>query len=157
VLQAALRLAVLVERRGVGRALGHLVLEVVQLLLERHQVGAAGHHVVAQRQVLVARRALVVQGDPHVLLEDQLAAVDRRLPGQHAQQRGLAGAVAARQRHALAALELEGHAAQQRVARHVLAQVGCDQDRHQRSTLGGERQCTLGMPRACLGCVRLCM
>ena len=60
----------------------------------------------------------------------ELAAVDRRLAGEHPQQRRLAGAVAAGQRHPVPALEPEGDAAQERLARHVLGEVGCDEDGH---------------------------
>jgi hypothetical protein len=130
VLQAGLGLAVTVEGRVVGRALRHLLLELAQAVLECDQVGAAGEHVVAQADVALARRALVVQRDTGVLLEHEVAAVDRRLAGEHPQERRLAGAVAARQRHALAALELERDVPEQRLAGHVLGQVGCDSDGH---------------------------
>ena len=91
---------------------------------------AAGEHVVAQGQLALARRALVVQRDPRALREHELAAVDRGLAGEHPQQRRLARAVAPGQRHPVAALELERDAAQQRLARHVLGEVGCDHDGH---------------------------
>ena len=55
--------------------------------------------------------------------EHELAAVDRRLAGEHPQQRGLAGAVAPGDRQPLAALELERHTAQERLAGHVLGEV----------------------------------
>ena len=71
-----------------------------------------------------------MQRDLVALGEHQLAEVDRRLAGEHPQQRRLAGAVAARQRHPVAALELERDPAQQRLARDVLAEVRCDHDRH---------------------------
>ena len=112
------------------RSLRHLCLEVAQALLERDQVGAARQHVVPERQPVLARRALVVEGDPGALLEDEVAAVDRALAGEHPQQRGLAGPVAPGERHAVAALELEGNAAEQGSPRHVLVQRRCDHDRH---------------------------
>src|SRR6185436_10357519 len=90
----------------------------------------AGEDVVAQRHVPFARRALVVEGDLDALLERQLAVVDRRLAGEHPQQRRLAGAVAAGERHAISALELERDPAHERLARDVLADVRCDHDRH---------------------------
>ena len=64
------------------------------------------------------------------LAKTQLAAVDRRLAGQHPQQGRLARAVAPGDGHALAALELERDAAQQGLAGHVLGEVGSDEDRH---------------------------
>ena len=130
VLEPRLRAGVGVERGAVGGALGHRVLELGEPRLEVEQVLGAGQHVVAQAEVAVARRALVVQRDPHVLGEAQLAAVDRGLAGQHPQQRRLARAVAAGQRHPVAALEPERDAAQQRLARHVLGEVGGDDDGH---------------------------
>ena len=150
VLEPGLGAPVLVVGLLVAGAVGHLLLELGQPLLDRDQVGAAGQHVVAQGQVAVARRALVVQGDAGVLLEDELAAVDPGLAGEHAQQRGLARAVAPGQGHALAALELERDPAHERVPRHVLGEVGCDQYGHRQTTLGAAGRCgqwTGGMPR----------
>jgi hypothetical protein len=111
-------------------AAGHGLLQAVQLLLDGHELGGAGEDVVAQREVPLPRRALVVQGDLGVALEDQLALVDGGLAGEHPQQRGLARAVAARQGQAVAPLELERHAAQQRLAGDVLAEVGGDEHGH---------------------------
>ena len=91
---------------------------------------APREHVVAQRQLALARRALVVQRDARALGEHQLAAVDRRLAREHPQQRRLARAVAAGQRHALPALEPERDAAQERLPHHVLGEVGGDDDGH---------------------------
>ncbi len=121
---------------GVHRALvagAHALLELAQLDLELDRLAATGEHVVAQRHVALARGTLIVQGHPRALRQHQLAAVDRRLARQHPQQRALARAVAPGDRHPVAALELERHAAQQRRAHHVLGQVGCDQDGHRRS------------------------
>ena len=109
---------------------GHRRLELGQPLLEREQLRGAAEDVVAQRQVALARRALVVQRDPRALGEHELAAVDRGLPREHPQQRRLARAVAPGQRQALAALEPERHAAQERLAHHVLGEIGGDDDGH---------------------------
>jgi hypothetical protein len=76
-----------------------------------------------------------VQRDARSLLEDELAAVDSRLPGEHAQQGGLPGAVAPGERHAVAALELERDAAEQRTARHVLVESASDHHGHVRERL----------------------
>ena len=120
-LEARVDVGVAVERRLVaGR---HRRLEAPELLLELERLAAAGEHVLAQRDVALARRALVVQGDAHALETDELAAVDRRLAGEHPQQRRLAGAVAARDRQPFAPLELERHTAQERLAGHVLGEV----------------------------------
>ena len=130
VLEPSLRGRIVVERRLSGRPRRHLLLQPSEPLLELDQVGAAGQHVLAQAQVPLARRALVVESDPGALLERQLACVDRRLTGEHAEQRGLARAVASRQRKPVSALDLERDAPQQGIARHVLPQPGCDRDRH---------------------------
>jgi hypothetical protein len=130
VLEPGLGAGVGVERALVDRAAGHGLLEPVQLALDAQQLGAAGQHVVAQGEPAVARRALVVQRHPRPLLEHDLAAVERGLAGEHAQQGGLARAVAAGERQAVAALELERHPAQQRLPGHVLAQVRGDEDGH---------------------------
>jgi len=123
VLEARLGVSVAAERGLVMSAAGHGLLQSGQLLLDRHQLSRPGQHVLAQREPEVARRALVVQRDLHVLGEHQLPGVDRRLAREHAQQRRLAGAVTPGQGHPVAALELERDAAQQRLARDVLAEV----------------------------------
>ena len=120
------------ERRVVHRAVGHRGLQARQLLLQRQQLLAAREHVVAQGQVAVARRALVVQRDPHVLGEDELAAVDPALAREHPQQRRLARAVAPGQGQPVPALELERDAPEQGLARHVLGEIGCEDDSHRR-------------------------
>src|SRR3954471_19215065 len=126
-LEAGVDVGIALQRRLV--APGHRGLEAPELGLELERLAAAREHVLAQRQVALARRALVVQRDPHALAEDQLAAVDRRLPREHPQERRLAGAVAPGDRQPLAALEFERDAAQERLAGHVLGQVGCGEER----------------------------
>ena len=109
---------------------GHRPFQARELLLGRDQVGRAREHVVAQRQSALERRALVVERDPRALLEGQLAALDRRLAGEHPEQRRLAGAVRPGERQAVAALELEGDPVEEGVAGELLAEVGCDQNGH---------------------------
>ena len=123
VLEPGLGAGVAVERAGVRGAARHPLLEVRQLLLQRQQVAAAFKHVVAQGQLALARRTLVVQRDARALRQDELAEVHRGLAGEHAQQRGLPGAVAAGERQAVTALDLERDAAQKRLARHVLTEI----------------------------------
>jgi phytoene/squalene synthetase len=122
-LEPSLGLGVAAERRVVVSALGHRLLQRGQLVLDGHQLRRAGEDVVAQGEVTVAWRALIVQRHLGALAQHELAEVDRRLAGEHPQQRRLARPVAARQGHAVAALELEGDAAQQRLSRDVLAEV----------------------------------
>ena len=71
-----------------------------------------------------------MQGDPGSLLEGELAALEVGLADQRAQQGRLAGPVRPGQRHAVAALDLERHAVEQRIAGELLAEAGCDQDSH---------------------------
>ena len=132
VLQAGLGARVAVEERAFVGPLGHLELDAAEVLLERDQVAAAGEDVVAQAEISLARRALVVQRGARALLEGELAAVDAGLAGDHSQERGLPGAVAARERHAVAALELERDVTEQRGARHVLVEGACDHHGHVR-------------------------
>ena len=129
-LEPLLRPRIAAQRRGVIRMLGHRRLQPLQLLFERHQLRATAQYVVPQRQLALPRRTLVVQRDPRPFLEHQLAAVDRRLPGDHPQQRRLARTVASRQRHPIPPLELERDATDQRIPRHVLVQPRCDHHCH---------------------------
>ena len=82
-------------------------------------------------------RALVVQHDARALRQRELPAVDRLVAGEHAQQGRLAGAVAPRDRQAIAALELERNPTQERLPSHVLVQVGCDENGHGPMVGGG--------------------
>jgi len=118
------------QRWLVVPSLGHGLLEPGELCFERGDLLRPGQHVVAQAQVALGRGTLVVEGDLGAPLQREGAAVDRRIPGQHAQQRGLARAVAPGQGQAVAALELERDPAQQPPPGDVLAQIGCDHDGH---------------------------
>ena len=112
VLEPGLRLGVAAERGVVVGALRHRLLERGQLLLDRDQLARAGQHVVAERYRSRSRGGpLVVERDLRALGEHELADVDRRLAREHPEQGRLAGAVAAGQRHPVAALELERDAA----------------------------------------------
>ena len=123
VLEASLSTGVAVERLLVMGTAGHRLLQRGELGLDGDQLGCAGEDVVAQGQGAIAGRPLIVQGDLGPLGEDQLAEVNRRLPGEHPQQRRLPRAVAPGDGHALAALELERDAAQQGLAGHVLGEI----------------------------------
>ena len=101
------------------RALGHRLLEPAQLLLERDEVARAREHVLAQRQAALERRPLVVQRDARALLERELAAVQPGLAGEDAEQRRLAGAVRPGEREAVAALDLERDAVEERGCRRA--------------------------------------
>jgi hypothetical protein len=62
-----------------------------------------------------------VQRNPRSLRQREFTGVDWTLTSEHPQQRRLAGAVAASDRHSVAPLEAERNAAQQRPAGNVLA------------------------------------
>ena len=108
----------------------HLLLKPGQLGLGLEHLGAAGEDVLAQRGPGFARRALVVQGDAGALLQDEAARVGRQLSGEHPQQRRLAGAVAPREGHPLARLELEGDVGEEQLAAEVHVQGCRGHDRH---------------------------
>ena len=71
-----------------------------------------------------------MQRDARALLPGELAALERDLAGERAQERRLPGAVRAGEREPVAALDLEGDAVEEDVAGELLAERGCDQDRH---------------------------
>ena len=119
VLEPRLRLAVAAHRRVVVHPARHRLLELAQLLLDPDEVGGARERVLAQRQAPVARRALVVERDPGALLQRELAALDRRLADDRAQQRRLAGAVLARERQPLAAVDRERDPVEERDRRRT--------------------------------------
>ncbi len=144
VLQTRLRLGVVAECGLVVGALRHRLLERGELLLDRNQLTGATQDVLAQGEIEIARRPLVVERDLDVLGQHELAEVGRGLAGQHPQQGGLARAVAAGQGHPVAALELERDAAQQRLARDVLAEIRCDYYGH---GFDGMRAGSLRSPR----------
>ncbi len=130
VLEPRLRPRVALHRRRGVIAARHRLLEAAELLLEHHEVAGAGEHVVTQRQRAPSRRPLVVEGDARALLEHELAAVQLGLAGEAAQERRLARAVGPGEGYAVAALDLERHAVEQRRACDLLPQVGGDDDCH---------------------------
>src|SRR5207245_386534 len=127
-----LRLRLGVPSQGcVGVVAGrHRLLESLQLRLDRDEVGRPGEHVLAQRQAALQRWALVMERDARPLLKSQFAALDAGLAGERPEQRRLAGAVRSGQSDAVAPLDLERHAVEERVAGELLPEVRCDQDGH---------------------------
>ena len=126
------RVAVTAQRRGVVGSVGHRLLEAAQLLLDRDEIGRAGQCVLAQGQPTTARRALVVERDPRTLGERELAALQRGLADERAQQRRLARSVRAGEREPVAAAQRERDPVEERVAGVLLAEPGCDQHGHRR-------------------------
>ena len=120
-LQARLGTGVAVKQGIIAGALAHLLLKLASCCSTASSSTHPDKHIVAQRHPPLARRTLVVQGDAHALGHAQLALVDPLLAGDHAQQGRLAGAVAPGDRESFATLQLEGHAAEQGLAGHVLA------------------------------------
>jgi hypothetical protein len=109
----------------------HRLLEAAELGLELQGLLRPGEDVVAQRQVALSRRALVVEAHAGVLGQDELAAVVGGLARQDAQERRSCPApLRPGDREAVAPLELEGDAPPQRLADHVLGEVGGDEDGH---------------------------
>src|SRR5262249_41818485 len=82
-------------------------------------------------------RTLVVQCDARPLLPGELAALERDLSLQRAEQRRLAGSVRPGEREPVVPLDLEGNAVEERRARELLAEIGCDQDSHGPSLQSG--------------------
>ena len=130
VLEPRLRLGVPPKRRIVVCAVGHGGLETSQLVLDLEQVTCAGERVLAERDVELERWALIVERDSRALRECELAALERRLPRDRPQERGLAGTVRARERQPVLAPDRERDVLEQRVPRELLAQLGCDEDGH---------------------------
>jgi hypothetical protein len=122
VLEPRLRLRVAPHDRGLMVARRHRGLERAELLLDRREICRSGEHVLAQRARALRRRALVVEGNSRPFLQRELAAVDRDLAGQLPEQRRLAGAVRAREREPVLALDLERHAVEKDVAGMLFAQ-----------------------------------
>ncbi len=121
-LEPRLRLRVAPQGRRVVRARGHRSLELPQLPLDGGEVGGAGERVVAQRHPAERRRPLVVKCDARALLERELAALERCFACDRTEQGCLAGTVGAGEREAVAALELERDAVEERLAGELLAQ-----------------------------------
>jgi hypothetical protein len=134
-LEPSLGLGVAIERRLCVIALRHRFLQPAQLALQRNEVARAREHVFAQRQLLFERRPLVVQRDARPLRERELAAVLLGLAGEDPQQRRLAGAVRPGERDAVAPLDGERDAVEEKGARELLAQIRRDDDCHGRATV----------------------
>ena len=99
----------------------HLLLDIVAREEEGSEVAAQARHVVGARRALelLEHRAagiehlelvLRVEGDLHLVARLPLAGVGSQRSGRDAQQRGLAGAVGAGERNAVAAPHQEVHA-----------------------------------------------
>ena len=71
-----------------------------------------------------------MEGDTRPFLKRQVAALETRLAHERSEQRRLTGAVGPGERDAVAALDLERHPVEQRVAGKLLAEVGCNYDGH---------------------------
>ena len=71
-----------------------------------------------------------MQRNAGAFLKRELAALERRLADDRAQQRRLAGAVLAREREPLPAVDRERDPVEEGIAGELLAEIGCDQDGH---------------------------
>src|SRR5262245_7470302 len=130
VLELRLCLSVAPDRRRPMVAGGHLLFEPAKLLLERDEIAGAGQDVLAQREAPLERWPLVVERHAGAFLEHEVAALKARLADERPQQRRLAGAVRAGERDAIAPLDLEGDAVEERVSAELFAQPRCDHDGH---------------------------
>ena len=108
----------------------HRLLETAELRLDRDEVARAREGVLAQREALAAGRPLVVQRDARVLREGELAARQRRLPDDRAQERRLAGPVRPGERESVAAAQPERDPVEEGVARELLAEARCGEHGH---------------------------
>ena len=136
---------VVAQRGLVAVALGHSPLDPAQIGLELGRGGGALAHVVAQRDAPAQRRPLVVQRHAGAAGQRHGAALRLQLAGDDPQQRGLAGAVAPHQRHAVARPHDRGHVAQHLVAAEGEADLG-QVERHSSTTLPNRSGCS---SRAC--------
>ncbi len=130
VLEPCLRLAVAPERRLPVVAAGHRLLEPPELVLDRDEIAGARERVLPEREPLAPRGALVVERDPRVLRERELAALQRGLARDRAQEGRLPGAVGPGEREAIATAQPERDPVEEGVAGELLAQPGGDQDGH---------------------------
>jgi hypothetical protein len=141
------------ERRLVVRAGRHRPLEASELGFRREEVARTREDVLAQREVRLDGRTLVVQGYAGALLEGQLTAVEAGLSADRAQERRLAGAVPTREGEAVATVELEAHAVEERLAGDLLPQVRGDEDGHAGMVANRSQSTCEGGVRAGLGAV----
>ena len=133
VLEPGLRLGIAPERRVAVVTVRHRLLEPSQLVLDLEQVTRAAR--ARTRGALMSnssggRWSWSATRVP--FCERELAALDRRLARDRAQERRLAGAVRSGEREAVLAPDGEGHVVEQRIARELLAQLRCDEDGHGR-------------------------
>ena len=128
-LEAGLRFGVGGERRlaRVGR---HPLLELGEATLDLEHPGEAADDVVAERQAEVARRALIVEHHAGALGERDAAGVGGGLAGEDAEERRLARAVAARERHAAAPLQPERDVLKKLALTDELGEAGGLDDGH---------------------------
>ena len=134
-LEPSLRGRVAPHRRRRVIPCGHPLLEPAELVLEGSEVGRPREDVLAQGPSTLRRRPLVVQRDARSLLERELAALERQLAGQRAEQRRLAGAVRPGQCQPVRALDLERDAVEENVAREFLSERRGNKNRHGATTV----------------------
>ena len=103
---------------------------VAQLLLDRREVGGAREHVFAQRAGSMAGGRWSCSAIRAPFSSASSPPSIDHLAGERAQQRRLPGAVRPCEREPVAALDLERDAVEEDVSGELLAECGCDQDRH---------------------------
>src|SRR5439155_1067832 len=100
-----------------------LDVEVVRGLVEQEQIGIAAER---PRE----RRARQRAAGERLQLAVEMVVVAAEPADQRAQERRLAGTVRARERDAVATLDLEGDTVEERVAAELLPEPRCDQNCH---------------------------
>ncbi len=130
VLEPRLSVGVPPKRDVVVCASRHRLLEAPELGLRLEQVARARERVLAECEIELERRALVVERDPGSLREGELSALQRRLADNRPQERRLPRPVGTGQGRAIAPADGERDPVEERVAGELLAELGCDQDRH---------------------------
>jgi hypothetical protein len=111
-------------------AAGHRLFETAKLVFGRGRLACASDDVGLEGEGAVERRSLVVERHARPLRERELAAVDRRLPGEHAEERRLAGAVWTEQGKTITAADRERNLLEERLARKFLAETRGNDDGH---------------------------
>ena len=131
VLELRLGRGVAAHRRGVVRAGRHRLLEPAQLRLDGGEVGRCPRgRSRAASCLLWAGGRWSCSAIRVPFAEREVAALERHLARERAQQCRLAGAVRARERQAVAPLDLERDAVEEDAARELLAKGRSDDDRH---------------------------
>src|SRR5918995_1573636 len=101
-----------------------------KLVFGRGRLACASYDVGLEGEGAVEGRPLVVERHARALRERELAAVDRRFPGEHAEERRLAGTVWTEQGKTITAADRERNLLKERFAGKFLAETRGNHDGH---------------------------